>query len=218
MGTSIQSMGQAMGQAMGRREVAGWQPLLEAKQGVRSQNLGPLARALSLVVGGTALIAGLRFRGPLRWALLAAGAFGWRRGVTGHCSIYQMLGASSHESAPHASVHESVTIACPREEVERRWHEQAPGLLGPLYGTEVQAHFASAPGERGTEVTLVATLPARAGVLDLLLDKVSGRAPQGRLRDVLRRFKARLEAGEVPALGPPVPTGPMSKITGRFLA
>ncbi|HEX2573187.1 MAG TPA: YgaP-like transmembrane domain [Polyangia bacterium] len=206
MGTSIQTNG--------AWDPAGWQPLLEAKQGSRSQNLGPFARTLSVVVGSAALAAGLRLRSPLRWALVVAGAFGLRRGVTGHCALYEKLGASSYEHPPHASVHESVTIAHPRADVERLWALQAPGLLGPLYGKDVRVHFADAPGGQGTEITLMATVPVRSGA-ELLFGVLRGRTPAGQLHDVLRRFKARIEAGEVPALAPPVPT---DKAGGRFLA
>lgn len=206
MKTSVQPI-----QARGGRDIVGWQPLLESKQGTRSRNLSPLGRALSLVVGSTALAAGLRLRGPFRWVLLMAGAIGWRRALSGHCGLYQRLGASSHEDPPHASVHESVTIALPRKDVERLWSEQAPGLLGPLYGAAVRPHFIDAPGGRGTEVTLVASLPVRAGAVDLFLGILRGQTPAGQLHEILRRFKARLEAGEVPALGPPVPP------PGRFL-
>jgi hypothetical protein len=63
----------------------------------------------------------------------------------------------------------AITVNRPLEEVERRWREA---------GTEAQAQFKPAPGDRGTEV------------------HVEGDA--AKLKDLLRHFKAHVETGEVP--------------------
>ncbi|MDQ3739314.1 MAG: hypothetical protein M3389_00075 [Actinomycetota bacterium] len=65
----------------------------------------------------------------------------------------------------------AVTVGRPREEVERLWRE-----LGP--GEGAAATFKDAPGDRGTEVYLEVEQLATG-------------------KDTLRRFKQRVETGEI---------------------
>ena len=62
----------------------------------------------------------------------------------------------------------AITVLRPREDVERLWDS-----------SDFPATFADAPGDRGTEIRIQTTNSAKA-------------------KDALRRFKARLETGEVP--------------------
>ena len=71
-------------------------------------------------------------------------------------------------------VRRSVTVALRRDEVEERWRAEAEP---PLASAAVR--FEHAPGDRGTEIHVVADAPAAD------------------VERALRRFKQRLEAGEV---------------------
>jgi hypothetical protein len=63
----------------------------------------------------------------------------------------------------------AITVNRPLEEVERRWREA---------GAEATVSFATAPGDRGTEI--------------------HAEGDAAKLKDLLRNFKALLETGEVP--------------------
>lgn len=79
-----------------------------------------------------------------------------------------------------------VTINKPREEVEAAWDLDA---YTPTY--------ADAPGGRGTEVAVELVEDPPLGDFGVLAQKVTGSDDATRLADELRRFKARLETGEV---------------------
>ncbi len=59
-------------------------------------------------------------------------------------------------------------------------------------------YFEPAPGGRGTEMTFQLAYTMTGGRLSMLLGRVSGADPSQHIREALRRFKARMEAGEVP--------------------
>ena len=63
--------------------------------------------------------------------------------------------------------------------------------------------FTPAPGNRGTEVKVILTYAPPAGRLGAALATLLGRSPDQDIREDLRRFKQRMEAGEVPAAAMP---------------
>lgn len=65
--------------------------------------------------------------------------------------------------------------------------------------------FEDAPPGEGTEVTVSLEYNAPGGKLGALLAKVSGTEPEQQVAEALRRFKALMEAGEIPTTeGQPV--------------
>lgn len=58
--------------------------------------------------------------------------------------------------------------------------------------------FAPAPGDEGTEVTVSLEYDPPAGKLGALLAKLTGEEPAQQVGEALRRFKALMEAGEIP--------------------
>jgi uncharacterized membrane protein len=61
-------------------------------------------------------------------------------------------------------------------------------------------HFRDAPGNRGTEMKIVLDYEPPGGGLSAMLaafTRLFGQAPDSKIREDLRRFKMRLEAGEV---------------------
>jgi uncharacterized membrane protein len=58
--------------------------------------------------------------------------------------------------------------------------------------------FRSAPGERGTEVTVTLEYSPPLGPVGALLATLFGEEPSMQVREDLRRFKALMEAGEAP--------------------
>ena len=63
----------------------------------------------------------------------------------------------------------TITVNRPLEEVEQRWRDA---------GAEATVKFKPAPGSRGTEI--------------------HAEGDDAKLKDVLRRFKAQVETGEIP--------------------
>jgi len=65
--------------------------------------------------------------------------------------------------------------------------------------------FHPAPGDEGTEVTVNLEYDPPAGKLGALLAKLTGDEPAQQVAEALRRFKALMEAGEIPTTeGQPV--------------
>ena len=63
--------------------------------------------------------------------------------------------------------------------------------------------FTPAPGSRGTEVKVILTYDPPAGRLGVALVTRLGRSPDQDVREDLRRFKRRMETGEVAAVAMP---------------
>jgi hypothetical protein len=78
----------------------------------------------------------------------------------------------------------TITVLRERAELERLWREQ-----DPLAGASVT--FKDAPGDRGTEIHV--ELGSAGNPLTSLLR----RGPLAKVKDELRRFKQRVETGEV---------------------
>jgi uncharacterized membrane protein len=71
--------------------------LSESQNG--SQNVGQAERAVSIAAGGALAAMGLRKRGFAGVAMALVGAELARRGLTGHCMLYEKLGLSTHGPA-----------------------------------------------------------------------------------------------------------------------
>jgi uncharacterized membrane protein len=82
----------------------------------------------------------------------------------------------------------AITVHRSREEVQRLWESAE---LRPDYTVT----FTDAPGDRGTEIH--ADLE-RSGKLGEAVQKLTGSEPLAKVKDDLRRFKQRVETGEVP--------------------
>ena len=77
----------------------------------------------------------------------------------------------------------AITVNRPRAEVERLWE-----------GGDHAATFKDAPGDRGTEIHV--EVEDRSAVGEIV-GKVTGSDPLSEVKDNLRRFKQRVETGEV---------------------
>lgn len=65
--------------------------------------------------------------------------------------------------------------------------------------------FETAPGDQGTEVTVTLEYDPPGGKLGAVIAKLSGEEAGQQVADALRRFKALMEAGEIPTIdGQPV--------------
>jgi uncharacterized membrane protein len=89
--------------------------------------------------------------------------------------------------------------------------QSLPDAPVPNHGT---VRFSDAPNGRGTQFDLTMFCRLPAGMLGSMIARLSGRHPQAQVESDLRRFKALLEAGEVPTTRDQ-PTGERSAI-GKF--
>ncbi|HTO04160.1 MAG TPA: SRPBCC family protein, partial [Opitutus sp.] len=71
--------------------------------------------------------------------------------------------------------------------------------------------FEPAPGDEGTEVTVQLEYDAPDGKLAALLAKLTGEEPKQQVADALRRFKALMEAGEIPTIEGQTAGGPQAE-------
>jgi uncharacterized membrane protein len=85
----------------------------------------------------------------------------------------------------------AITVYRSREEVERLWlGSDKPEQVADGSATVT---FATAPGDRGTEIVVELEDPGRGG----RLGEIVGAGPLAKLKDELRHFKQRVETGEV---------------------
>lgn len=91
----------------------------------------------------------------------------------------------------------SVTVLGSLEEVRQRWQDDE---YRPDYIDSVDAAvtFKKAPGDRGTEIHVDLEQTAPGGKLGEMLMKLTGKEPLSKVKDDLRRFKAKFETGEIP--------------------
>ena len=91
----------------------------------------------------------------------------------------------------------AITVHRSREEVQRLWESSE---FRPAYVHEADAAvtFTDAPGDRGTEIHVDLERSAPAGKLGEAVQKLTGSEPLAKVKDDLRRFKQRVETGEVP--------------------
>ena len=92
----------------------------------------------------------------------------------------------------------AITINRPREGVKRLWGDSS---YRPDYIDEADAAvtFVEAPGDRGTEIHVDLNETARGGKLGEMVLKLRGKEPLAKVKDDLRRFKAHVETGVIPA-------------------
>lgn len=70
----------------------------ELRQELR-KNVPETERALSAISGLTLLVTGLSRGGLAKWLLAAAGLALVRRGVSGHCPVYEQMEVNSRRNA-----------------------------------------------------------------------------------------------------------------------
>jgi hypothetical protein len=90
----------------------------------------------------------------------------------------------------------SITVLRPHEEVERLWRDSQ---YRPDYIADADAtvRFVEAPGDRGTEIHVDLEKSAPGGRLGEAVQKLVRTAPLAKVKDDLRRFKQRVETGEI---------------------
>lgn len=98
-------------------------------------NVGDIERVVSAAAGGTLVTWGLRRRTLGGIAVAAVGAELIRRGISGHCMVYEWLG---RDTGP-VRVRSAVTIGKPADELYRLWRQ--PDTLSRIMGqfAEVEA-------------------------------------------------------------------------------
>jgi hypothetical protein len=95
-------------------------------------------------------------------------------------------------------IRKTVTLDRPRPDVEAAWRDQAT-LARTIDAAGGRVMFADAPGDRGTELIVEFEHDPPAGDLGAAIQKATGQDLATRLADDLRRFKQRVETGEVVA-------------------
>jgi hypothetical protein len=100
----------------------------------------------------------------------------------------------SARSAP--KIRKGVTVNKPCADVERAWNDAAE-LRRKVEERGARVSFAAAPGDRGTEVAVEFEHDPPLGDLGAAVQKLAGRDLATQLADDLRRFKQRVETGEV---------------------
>jgi hypothetical protein len=89
-----------------------------------------------------------------------------------------------------------ITVSRAPEEVQRLW--QDPGYRSTyIEGLEARVEFKPAPGDRGTEIHVTLNANRPGGKLGEAAAKLTGALPRAEAKDELRRFKQRVETGEV---------------------
>jgi uncharacterized membrane protein len=91
----------------------------------------------------------------------------------------------------------AITVNRPPDEVRRLW---ADSDYRPPYIENANAavSFTPAPGDRGTEIHVDLEKDVPGGRIGELVAKVVTTAPLAKVKDDLRRFKQRVETGEIP--------------------
>ena len=112
--------------------------------------------------------------------------------------VYESRFLSRKKGPPRRGmlVRKAVTIQRPRDEVEQAW-ETASELRAQVDDAGASVSFAEAPADRGTEVVVEFEHDPPAGDLGAAAQKLTGRDLATQLADDLRRFKQRVETGEI---------------------
>ena len=90
-----------------------------------------------------------------------------------------------------------ITVNRSPEEVQRLWQDQEYRSTY-IAGLDAQVEFKPAPGDRGTEIHVTLSANPPGGKLGEAAAKLTGALPRAKVKDELRRFKQRVETGEVP--------------------
>lgn len=143
------------------------QPELDplAQQGSKGVNVGPWERVVSAAAGLGLIGLGLKGWKFTRLPLLVMGGALMKRGITGQCSSYALLGINSavKDEQPGVVLHQSITILADRDALYRTWRnlENLPRFMAhveevrSLGGDRTQWRV-KAPA--GTHVTWVARI------------------------------------------------------------
>ncbi|HVL66474.1 MAG TPA: SRPBCC family protein [Vicinamibacterales bacterium] len=139
-----------------------------AEASVRQRrNVGEAERWASMGLGAAMALYGLSQRRASGWILAGFGALLFRRGITGHCDVYQMTGLNTAGTSQDTRqalggsagviVEESVTINRPITEIYRFWRnlENLPRFMSHLESVERITDTLSrwrAKGPAGTSV------------------------------------------------------------------
>lgn len=127
------------------------------KESGKTTNVGDIERVVSALAGGALVTWGLRRRSLGGLALAAAGAELVRRGISGHCAVYQWLGRSTAQTGP-IEIESAVTIGKPADALYRAWCD--PDTLSRVMGDfadvrstgERRWHWsAHGPADKGVE-------------------------------------------------------------------
>lgn len=105
---------------------------------------------------------------------------------------------SQKQGSPQSGkpIRKTVTIAKPRQEVEKAW-TAAADLREKVDSHGAQVELLAAPGDRGTELVVEFVHDPPGGDFGVAIEKALGRDLATQLADDLRRFKALVETGEV---------------------
>ena len=123
----------------------------------KTMNVGDIERVVSGLAGGALVMWGLRRRSLGGLIVAAAGGEMIRRGISGHCAVYEWLGRSAAQSGP-IEIESAVTIDKPAMELYRAWCN--PDTLSRVMGdfADVRAtderrwHWnAHGPADKGLE-------------------------------------------------------------------
>jgi len=205
LGTAQVTAPRAMCRLIGA-EGKGRSPLVMRLMGVReiAQGSGILTRARptgfvwSRVVGdavdlGALVVVAKNGKHPGRTAFAIANVAG-----IAVPDVFEAIHLAKQQGEPQSGkrMRKAVTIAKPRQEVEQAW-SIAQELREKVDSHGARVSFEPAPGDRGTEVAVEWMFDPPAGELGALAKKLSGNDLATQLSDDLRRFKARVETGEV---------------------
>jgi hypothetical protein len=106
------------------------------------------------------------------------------------------LGVPRESGGSPAHVRTAITVIGTEEDVRRAFEAFDWSAFDPAsLRTAGELRFVPAPGDRGTEVHLNFDPSVRGGNVGAMVLKVTGRAPDQRINDELRQFKARFETG-----------------------
>jgi len=97
----------------------------------KTMNVGDVERVVSGLAGGALVMWGLRRRSLGGLVLAAAGAELVRRGISGHCAVYEWLGRNAAQTGP-IEIESAVTIDKPAAELYRAWCN--PDMLSRVMG------------------------------------------------------------------------------------
>jgi hypothetical protein len=108
------------------------------------------------------------------------------------------VGAEHDTEGGATRVRTAVTVRRPQEDVRRAFREFEWSAFDPAaLEASGEVRFVPAPGERGIEVHIDHEPAVRGGTVGAAAVKLLGQAPDQRIHDDLRRFKALLETGVV---------------------
>jgi uncharacterized membrane protein len=91
----------------------------------------------------------------------------------------------------------AITVHRSPAEIRRLW--QTEGLRSQyIADSGADVTFREAPGDRGTEIHVDLGKQPRGGKLGEKVQELVSTAPLAKVKDELRRFKQRVETGEIP--------------------